>query len=388
MTGSQRPLRIAVLADFDGPHARRWTSTLAARGHDVHAISFYPPEAELPGITLHVLKEAPAEAGAGSAGGMASDVLRRLPASLLRYGHAVRYLRAGLRNILREVAPDVLHAHYVVEHGFYGALAGFHPYVVSGWGSDLYREPNRPQGWLAAKWALTTCDLVTANEPAMADRLQALGVPPDKIEIVRIGAVDERFLEPEPVSVNREPRAGEALTVVSDRALEPLYNVDAVLRAFAAVRKQLPGVRLVVAHDGSQRERLVLLARDLGIEDATRFAGRLGPDELRRALLQAHVYVSIPSSDSMSASTMEAMAAGCLPIVSDLPSQDLIEEGVNGLRVRPGDTAALEQALLTALTDADLRSRAVSVNRARVAAAGSLDDNVARLEELFYELVG
>jgi glycosyltransferase involved in cell wall biosynthesis len=89
----------------------------------------------------------------------------------------------------------------------------------------------------------------------------------------------------------------------------------------------------------------------------------------------------------MAASTMEAMAAGCLPVVSDLPSQDLIEPGVNGFRVRPHDTKALEQALLSALSDADLRSRAVSINLARVAAAGSLDDNAAKLEQLFYELV-
>jgi glycosyltransferase involved in cell wall biosynthesis len=375
-----------VLADFDGPHARRWLDALARRGHEMHAISFYRPGADLPMATLHVLSDVPAEAsGAGSGG--TSSALRKLPASLLRYGHAVRYLRAGLRGVLREIAPDVLHAHYVVEHGFYGALAGFHPYVVSGWGSDLYREPNRPQGWLAAKWALTKADLITANEASMADRLQALGVPPDKIEIVRIGAVDELFLTPEPPSVNRDSRAGLPFTVISDRALEPLYNVDVVLRAFAAVHDRWPQARLIVAHDGSQRQRLEDLARELSVDGATCFVGRLTPQQLREALSQAHVYVSVPTSDSMAASTMEAMAAGCLPVVSDLPSQDLIEPGVNGFRVRPHDTKALEQALLSALSDADLRSRAVSINLARVAAAGSLDDNAAKLEQLFYELV-
>jgi glycosyltransferase involved in cell wall biosynthesis len=386
VTASKRRLRIAVLADFEGPHPRRWLDAMVRRGHEMHAISFYRPTVELPGVRLHALKDGPASLD-GAGPNRATGALRRLPASLLRYGHALRYSRAGLRGLLRDLAPDVLHAHYVVEHGFYGALAGFHPYVVSGWGSDLYREPSRPQGWLAAKWALTQADVVTANEAAMADRLQDLGVPPDKIEIVRIGAVDELFLSPEPPSINRDARFGLPFTLISDRALEPLYNVDVILRSFVAVHERWPQARLIVVHDGSQRQRLEGLARELGIGSATRFAGRLTPPQLRKTLSEAQVYVSVPSSDSMAASTMEAMAAGCLPVVSDLPSQDLIEHGVNGLRVRPGDVRALQQALFAALSDADLRDRAVSINLARVAAAGSLDDNAARLEQIFYELV-
>ncbi len=44
------PLRIAVLGDFDGPHTRAWIQTFVERGHDVHAISYYAPLAELPGV--------------------------------------------------------------------------------------------------------------------------------------------------------------------------------------------------------------------------------------------------------------------------------------------------------------------------------------------------
>jgi len=49
-------LRIAVLGDFDGVHTRSWLRWFIDRGHDVHAISFYPPAAPLDGVTLHVLK--------------------------------------------------------------------------------------------------------------------------------------------------------------------------------------------------------------------------------------------------------------------------------------------------------------------------------------------
>ncbi len=63
-------------------------------------------------------------------------------------------MRAGLRRVLDEIQPDVFHAHYAVEHGFYGAFADYHPYVVSAWGSDLLVESHKPLGKRIAGHAL------------------------------------------------------------------------------------------------------------------------------------------------------------------------------------------------------------------------------------------
>ena len=49
------PLRIAVLGDFEGLHTRRWLGVFVRRGHDVHAISYYRPSLDLPGVTVHAL---------------------------------------------------------------------------------------------------------------------------------------------------------------------------------------------------------------------------------------------------------------------------------------------------------------------------------------------
>ena len=67
-----------------------------------------------------------------------------------------RYRASGLRGVLRSIAPDIFHAHFVVEHGFYGALASVHPFVVSAWGSDVLVEPQRdPLSKLIARWTLS-----------------------------------------------------------------------------------------------------------------------------------------------------------------------------------------------------------------------------------------
>jgi glycosyltransferase involved in cell wall biosynthesis len=297
-------------------------------------------------------------------------------------------MHAGLQRVLDEVQPDVFHAHYAVEHGFYGSFSGFHPYVVSTWGSDLLVESRKPFGRLIARHALSHADLVTANDVSLARRAAELGVPEDRIEIVHLG-IDRLFLDAGERSVNQRPEIQQAPNVISDRALEPLYNVDVVIRGFARLRERLPGARLVVAGDGSERGRLETLARELALGESASFVGRLAPAELTEALAGAHVYVSVPSSDSLALSTVEAMAAGCFPIVGDLPSNEgWITHRVNGLVVPTRDSGRLADALFQALTDDTLRRHAMGPNRARVEAEGLRERNMLLMERHYYRLAG
>jgi glycosyltransferase involved in cell wall biosynthesis len=311
-----------------------------------------------------------------------------VPSNLQRFLQAWRYQGAGLRRVLDEIEPDVFHAHYAVEHGYYGAFADFHPFVVSAWGSDLLAESRTRFGARIARRALSRADLVTANDVSLARRAEELGVPEERIEVVHLG-IDRAFLEAGGGSVNLLPEGGQAPTVISDRALEPLYNIDVVLRAFAGLRKRLPEARLVVAGDGSERERLEALARELGVAGAVSFAGRLALEALAGALAEAHVYVSVPSSDSLALSTVEAMAAGCFPVVSDLPSNEgWIRHGVNGLVVAPGDVSGLAGALYESLTNAGLRRSAVAPNRAKAESDGLRERNMLLMERHYYRLAG
>ena len=383
------PLRLAILGDFDGLHTRRWLAFFVERGHEVHAISFYAPETELAGVRLHVLDGGGPKGGQeGGHRGATASLMRRLPPTMQRLIQARRYASAGLGRTLRRIAPDVFQAHYAVEHGFYGAFTGFHPYVVSTWGSDLFVEASKPLGRLVARRALGRADLVTANDVELGRRAAALGVPDERIAVVQLG-VDAAFLAAPGRSVNLAATDAAPPTLLSDRALEPLYDVARVIRAFAALQERLPAARLVVANDGNERPRLEGLARQLGLDDAVRFIGHVDSATLRAALEQAHVYVSVPRSDSFAQSTLEAMAVGAFPVVSDLTSQDgWIEHRVNGLRLPAGDADALAEALNEAFTSAALRRDAVVANRAKVEADGDRSKNLLRLEREFYRLAG
>ena len=107
-------------------------------------------------------------------------------------------------------------------------------------------------------------------------------------------------------------------------------------------RAQVPGTKLVIAGTGSQHGKLQQIAQELNLGDAVQFVGHQSTARLAELLAAAHVYVSVPSSDSLSLSNLEAMAAGAFPIVSGLPSiEGWIAHGTTGLRVEPGSVAEL-----------------------------------------------
>jgi L-malate glycosyltransferase len=305
----------------------------------------------------------------------------------MRLVHALRYRRAGLRRVLDEIGPDVFHAHYVVEHGFYGASAGYHPYVISAWGSDLLVESHKPLGRRIASWALSKADLVTGNDASLVQRAIELGVAPEKATMVHLG-IERAFLDAGAAHVRLRDDDSPP-TIISDRALEPLYNIDTLLRAFATLPPDVSDARLVIAGRGGRAGALERLAEDLGLTEYVSFVGQLDRAALVDTLARAQVYVSVPSSDSLALSNLEAMAAGAFPIVSDLPSVDgWIEDGVNGLRVPPGDVGALADAIRRALSDPQLRREAVIQNRALVEARGLREPNMLLMERHYYRLAG
>lgn len=383
------PLRICVIGDLNGQHTHRWTRWFVERGHDVHAVSFYRPERPPPGVAVHSLVS----------GGVSSAVSEGWRPSARRFAEAaspslwrllngLRYRRRGLRRVVESVKADVVHAHYVVEHGFYAALAGCQPLVVTAWGSDVLVAPHHsPAARFIARYALRRADLVTSSNEYVAQRLVELGAPSERVGLVVLGA-EALFLEAPEASVNLRPPGEAPPTVISVRSLDSrLYNVDVILRAMALVRQRVPDARLLVAGEGRRRAELERLARRLGLEEGATFLGHLGREALRDALASAHVYVSVPRSDGTAVSTLEAMAVGCFPIVSDLPSQaELVQDGENGLRAPVGDSAALAERIVEALERPDLRRRALETNRDLVRRMGLLEENMARMEELYRSL--
>ena len=101
---------------------------------------------------------------------------------------------------------------------------------------------------------------------------------------------------------------------MTNRILEPLYNVECILRAFSIIQKSYPEATLTIAHDGPSKSSLEEMARDLKLEN-TRFIGRVPHEKVTELYDAADIYLTSPNIDNMPVSLLECFAAG-LPIVA------------------------------------------------------------------------
>jgi glycosyltransferase involved in cell wall biosynthesis len=175
--------------------------------------------------------------------------------------------------------------------------------------------------------------------------------------------------------------------MLSTRMHEPVYDLETVIEGAATVLAAHPGAALVLAGDGSRRRALEQLAAARLPAGRYRFLGVLAPAELARWLARAELYLSASRSDSTSQSLLEAMAAGALPVVSDLAgNREWVGDGEGGRLFAPGDAAALARAIEAALADPAWAEAARARNVAVIAARGDWHVNLARIESLFSAL--
>ena len=358
---SSRPLRLVLWGDGESPHLVKWARALASRvelfvassrglAPDIEAL--VAPERRL------VLGQATKFAGGNAA------LLKTLP----RFAAWVR-----------RVDPDWINAHYLSSHGTLGWLArrlGVRAQLAaSAWGSDILVAPERSRAmrWVTGR-VLRDAAISTSDSAHMAQRMRALGAREVMTFPFGLDA-----LPPVDPATPKEPRL-----FFANRGLEDIYAPLRVLSLFASAAAAWPDARLVVANDGSMREAMARRARQLGIADRVEFTGRLDAAAQARFDARARWYLSVPRSDSVSVSVLEAMAHGCVPILSDLPAnRELVRAGHNGVIVEP-ERGDLE---LESLLAVDARADAIgALNRDWVGVHGlfgpSVDAFVARLAQL------
>jgi glycosyltransferase involved in cell wall biosynthesis len=128
---------------------------------------------------------------------------------------------------------------------------------------------------------------------------------------------------------------------LSNRALEPMYNVTCVLRAFALIQQRYPEASLTVAGQGSQRPALEQLARDLGLRNIT-FTGQVPPEAMPGLYDAADIFLNAPNIDNMPLSIIESYAAGVPVVTTDAGGISyVVADGETGLVVAKNDHQAM-----------------------------------------------
>ena len=271
------------------------------------------------------------------------------------------------RRALKELDPDLVHAHWVLPSGMIAtaAMPGDVPVVMTAHGVDLHALRIGPLEWLRRR-CLRRADHVIAVSADLLDRVGDLA-PDTPATVIPMGADLDAMAQ----SVGfRSPIDGRVVFV---GRLAEKKGVDRALRALVDV----PAATFVVAGDGPERARLEALSTELGLDDRVEFLGHADRATVATTLRTAEVIVipSVIASDGDMEGTPVVLAEACaarVPIVaSDLGGMgELLDDSMAWL-VEPGDVDGLAAALVSALSDDTARS--AKTDRAHAMALDSLD---------------
>jgi glycosyltransferase involved in cell wall biosynthesis len=296
-----------------------------------------------------------------------------------------------VRKAIKEINADILHAHYASHYGVYGALSGFKPFVVTVWGSDIFIDPKKSMAKkYFVKYALKKADLITTDSVSSIKAILGFGVDEEKVKLI-VHGVDLKLFHS--IENNEEFKKELCIrqnyqVVISTRNLEPVYDVDTLIKAIPYVIDECPNTFFLILGDGILRRQLEELACKLGVAKNVRFVGSVSNREMPKFLESSDVFVSTSLSDTRSVSLLEAMACGLPVVVTDLEgNKECVKEGVNGFLFSKGDFKALGEKIIYLLGDEDTRRRFGVISRRYVEKEGSYEKEMRKMEKLYKELM-
>jgi len=346
---------LCLLGDANSVHVRRWAGEMQARGFRVSVVTGRPQPID--GVEQRVV-----------------EPVKRSVDWLLR--------TAQVRRHLDDLAPDIVHAHYVTSYGYLAARCGRRPMVMTAWGSDILVSPRESRliRWLT-RWILRQADLVTGDSEDLIEAIAEYG-PRGRVEQIHWG-VDMTKFRPVPWA----EKVG--FRVVSLRAWEANYRIDRIIEGVALFAGRHPdaGVHLYLLGGGTQESMLRALVKELGLTEQVSFVGRVGDVEMVAYLDRCKASISLPVSDATSVSVLESMASGVPVVASDLPANRQWLGDDDGLLIAGGDSSAVAAALEGLWRD-DGRARQIgSKNNLRMKHEGSRAVQMDAVASLYHQLL-
>lgn len=356
--------KLCLLANAASSHTQKWALALAERGWKVDVLSFLPAEIEQ--VTVHLIPRL--------AGGKADAVLRA----------------PWVRRRVRELKPDIVHAHYATSFGLLGALTGRHPLIISAWGSDIFSFPRSSRMHASLlKWILAQADVLCSTSRVMASEMSQYLEPGRKIEVIPFG-VDTGLFTPVPPKLP-EPGQTQPIDLNSPivfgaaKYLHHVYGLDILVRALAMVKAKHPQRALLrIAGTGPEEEPLKALAAELGVADWVQWLGALPNREVAHFYQSLDVVVLPSRQESFGVAAVEGSACGRPVIaaaVGGLPEVVLDKE--TGLLIPPEDINELASAMEYMLDHPEERRRMGEAGRAFVLKHYDWQENVTEMERVY-----
>jgi len=359
-------MKVALLANIASIHTLRWANALSERNYDVHLIT-------------------------QDRGG---DILSgRVEVHYLSFqGNKGYFINAlFLRKLLKQIKPDLLHAHYASGYGTLGRLSGFHPYMLSVWGSDVYDFPY--ESFLKMKLLklnLQAADVIASTSHVMANQTRKICEKLPKIHVTPFGIDIQSFKPLESV------KQTDVITIGTVKTLHYNYGIDTLIQGFAETRDFLmttdkhivSRLRLLIVGGGPDRASMEQLAKSLNISDVTEFTGAVPYGKVPEYLNRLDIYVAASRRESFGVAILEASACALPVIVTNVGGlPEVVEDGVTGMIIPKDDHHALAKAIERLIMDESLRRTMGHAGLKRVVDNYTWENSVSIMEEVYKKII-
>ncbi len=330
-------MKLCFLAAANSIHSYKWIKYFADKGYEIHWVSLstsiYEP---IKNVHFYDLSLSRSKARA--------------------IVTAVRLVK----KLAKTNKFELLHAHYAGTYGLVGALSGFHPFVITAWGSDVLIAGKSLLKKPLVKYILNKADLITCDAEHIKKAMLEIEPSIANIDIIYFGIDVNKFkLYERNQNLRNNLGISKYPAVISLRNLEPIYDIETLIKAIPIVTREIPDARFIIVGKGSLESELKGQVEETGFMDNVRFIGFLPNEELPQYLSSMDIYVSTSLSDAgLAASTSEAMACGLPVVVTDSGENSLwIEDGDNGFVIPIRDADSLAKKIIYLMKNDDVRTR-------------------------------
>ncbi|MBU4468623.1 MAG: glycosyltransferase family 4 protein [Candidatus Omnitrophica bacterium] len=359
-------MKICFLAGANSLHSHRWIKYFVNIGYEVHWISLMPSNELLQNVEFYDL------------GPLSTNPVR------------IMWQVIKFRKLIKRISPDILHIHSAGTYGLIGMLSGFHPAIVTAWGSDVLIAGKSAIKKPVIKYVLRNADLITCDADHMINNISKLGIDTIKTKLIYFGVEPDKFSPGiKDKKLLEKWETNDSPVVISLRNLEPVYDIETLINCIPHVLKKIPKVKFIIAGTGSQEERLKKLTELMGVMNNTRFIGRYSHVELPNYLRSSDIYVSTSLSDAgIAASTAEAMATGLAVIITDSgENRKWIQDEKNGLIFPIRNSKILAEKIIYLLKHDEIRKQIGMKGRITIENKNNYYKEMEKMEKLYREII-
>lgn len=344
----QKKIKLLLLADGSSIHTQRWANSLSKKGVEIVVFSLCEPDGLYnKEIKIYTHGFDPKRTN------KSSNVFSKLV-----------YLKTifDLRRVISIFQPDILHAHYASSYGLLGALTGFHPYIISVWGSDVYDFPRKSfLHRIVLRYNLSKADSVLSTSNIMAKEISKYSRK--QIQVTPFGVNLNLFKK----NIIIKPK--EEFIVGTVKSLSTVYRIDLLISAFKLVidTNKNTNLKLQIVGDGPDKDKLILLTKNLGIDRYVEFIGKIENNLLPNYYNNFSIFVALSDSESFGVVAIEAMACGCPVIVSNADGfTEVVVDNETGYIVPNVDTKVVANTIQKFIDNNTLRDIMGRKGRIRV----------------------